>query len=775
MERHDPERMPTLFRFLSGIDRCVEGVYNTLRNDQKQRGITMGATTFAILIGINEYEDSQDLAPLRYAEKDCQDMYQVLTNAAFGIFSKENSKILLGAEASTRAVEAALYTYAVKERSQEDTLLVYFSGHGFLAGDRGLAYLATHDVNIKDIIRNPNAGLQMRRVFEDYFLASPAKNVIFIVDCCHSGALTPISTKAGLDPETRGLIDKSLFSSGAGRVAMVACPPDAVSRESPTLENGIFTHFILRGLKGEAAESDTGEVSLDSLLSFVRIHSPAEQPPGSYGHNYGRIVLSVPGIAETNNQPSSTFQGIASVEAFHPTILPNPIDPYMPFIENILALLTEESKTSSFAEMNVLNIICKSLDAEHAFILKYTDDGWFVKSTSNNSVGHEGYSTAVSRAISIIARSDKFTLKYENVYYPFEDVKNTRRVIVVTPLTKGGSDEYFVVYGIKKNVEILGDVLPRVLQSIFYSTRELTQINIINIESAILDTLRKAYGYVPSKIYERKFELFTERLKTTIIHFEPILYLEPGNLYIASWEALARDPDSISAPGDLFDSAELWGRKFITELDIILLSKAVISYKEALVQARVQRPYEIQDISVNVYPETLLRSSYFRAVQEVLKESRLASNKLFLEISEKSPIPDEVNSIQEFKDRLTNDYIRNLKIGGFAIDDFGVGHASVSRLARLEPEYVKVDRDVLLHGYTETTLKFVLDLATQGRLRFPKVMIEGFDGTSPITLRELYNLGIRYVQGYQIGKSGPKLYRLEKDTAQFLTNLLTLK
>jgi EAL domain-containing protein (putative c-di-GMP-specific phosphodiesterase class I) len=319
---------------------------------------------------------------------------------------------------------------------------------------------------------------------------------------------------------------------------------------------------------------------------------------------------------------------------------------------------------------------------------------------------------------------------------------------------------------------VLSDVFTRIIKSIFSATNELTFLQPLTVESAILDALKENYKHLPLKLYNRRFDLFCDRLRSIAMHFEPILYLEPGNLHINSWEALARDTTSLSAPEDLFNAAKLWGKKFTTELDICFVQKALIGYREALIEAKAQRPYEIQDISVNVYPETLMRSSYKTAVRNALKESKIAANKLYLEISEKTSIPEEVKSIEEFKEKLTNDFIRELKIGGFAIDDFGVGHASVSRLARLEPEYVKIDRDVLEHEYTETIIGFVLQIATQGSLRHPKVMVEGFEGLGHVNLRKLYDLGVRYIQGYLIGKAGPNLYRLEKETAQYLENLL---
>ncbi|MCL1492620.1 MAG: hypothetical protein M1G31_17940 [Pseudanabaena sp. Salubria-1] len=59
------------------------------------------------------------------------------------------------------------------------------------------------------------------------------------------------------------------------------------------------------------------------------------------------------------------------------------------------------------------------------------------------------------------------------------------------------------------------------------------------------------------------------------------------------------------------DRAELWGRRFTTQLDVDLLKLAAKSYRQASIKAKRGRPDEINPLSVNVYPETLMRKIYF--------------------------------------------------------------------------------------------------------------------------------------------------------------------
>jgi hypothetical protein len=140
---------------------------------------------YGVLMGFNKYDDSEHFPELKFAEKDAEDLYDTLTHPEFGNFPRENFTVLTGS-VSTDRVQSALYTNIVRNRKKTDTVLVYYSGHGFIAGDIRDAYLATPEATVNHLLNNPLAGLQVRAL-QDYFLQTDAGTVIFVIDCCHSG------------------------------------------------------------------------------------------------------------------------------------------------------------------------------------------------------------------------------------------------------------------------------------------------------------------------------------------------------------------------------------------------------------------------------------------------------------------------------------------------------------------------------------------------------------------------------------------------------------
>lgn len=54
--------------------------------------------------------------------------------------------------------------------------------------------------------------------------------------------------------------------AGAGRVVIAACDAGEVAHETSSLGHGLFTYYLLEGIKGNADQNQDGEVQLVSEL-----------------------------------------------------------------------------------------------------------------------------------------------------------------------------------------------------------------------------------------------------------------------------------------------------------------------------------------------------------------------------------------------------------------------------------------------------------------------------------------------------------------------------
>lgn len=462
------------------------------------------------------------------------------------------------------------------------------------------------------------------------------------------------------------------------------------------------------------------------------------------------------------------------------TPLNHPLEPYAPFIKRLMHFLGECSLPIA-SPSQILEAIRGALDVDFVAILEQQSGHWEL--IEQSQFNNEGSSPNQNWEETILAQvSDRVSFHSlerssqgaHGIFQSYE-VDGITKFSALVPLSSRQANTLMVIGGVPIGSIVLSDVCGQILISLDIATCEFSNLQVSWAEAAILDDLRRTYGFAPLSLYYRRFELFCDRLSQMQIHFEPVLRLDPDYPYIDSWEALTRDPIIDCAPIDLFEAAELWGDRFMVHLDASLMRQAVESYRYACQFHSGRRHEDIRELSVNVYPPSLMQDEYFESIRRAVQDKLIQPEKLVLEISEKLPLPASSNrasSIEAFKKQLGR-YVRELKVS-FSVDDFGAGHASVSRLTGLNPSYVKIDRELLYQDQesTEITLRFVLDLASSTRLRAPKVVVEGFDEGCPITLGQLYRVGIRYVQGHIIGKASPDLNRLGKNHMTYLKQLI---
>src|SRR5262249_26965872 len=97
---------------------------------------------------------------------------------------------------------------------------------------------------------------------------------------------------AAAGADDRKVMERALeVVQGQGMLIMAACTPHQSAYEDMRVGHGLFTAYLLRGLKGEAA-SASGEVTALSLFDYIARQMGSErQTPMLSGQATGRVVL----------------------------------------------------------------------------------------------------------------------------------------------------------------------------------------------------------------------------------------------------------------------------------------------------------------------------------------------------------------------------------------------------------------------------------------------------------------------------------------------------
>lgn len=215
--------------------------------------------SYAVVIGIAQYQNLEAKDQLQFSTNDAESIYSILISPQGGNFKAENVHKLIGSKATLENMRRELEVWLPAVAKEEDRVLIYFAGHGFLFEGRG--YLAPFDMSLQDISRT---GYPMESLGVVVGSKIKAKNKVLLTDACHSGAIAP-----GTDNQT---LSSSLLSIHKSLFSLTASRDREQSFESPDWGggHGIFTYYVVKGLEREADENADGIVTADELAEYVR-------------------------------------------------------------------------------------------------------------------------------------------------------------------------------------------------------------------------------------------------------------------------------------------------------------------------------------------------------------------------------------------------------------------------------------------------------------------------------------------------------------------------
>jgi len=250
---------------------------------------------WAVVIGIDEYQKTRKL---KFAAKDAQAFsdYLIQNNRV----PKENVTLLLNQEATLARVRSALGTHLKNKAGKEDTVIIFFAGHGAAEmdvtnpdGDGLEKYILPYDADLRDLY---STAVPMREVAH-IFNRIQSERLIFIVDSCYSGASGGRTVSVS---DLRATLSDAFLdrvASGKGRVILSASGPNEVSAESERLGHGVFTYYLLEGLRGRADLDKDGAITVDEAFLYVSRQVPQatdhEQHPVKKGMVEGQLILGI--------------------------------------------------------------------------------------------------------------------------------------------------------------------------------------------------------------------------------------------------------------------------------------------------------------------------------------------------------------------------------------------------------------------------------------------------------------------------------------------------
>ncbi len=217
---------------------------------------------FVVAAGIADYAE---IADLKYGDTDAEMV------ASLFKYSKQPHEIALlrNNQATKNSIIIQLKNYFSRAQ-EEDIVLFYFSGHG------GKGFFYPYDANKSTLITYDD----IRKLL----VGCKARRQVLIADACFSGAIRI---------EEHNTAEK--HEAGKELLFFLSSRTSQMSRELPAIKGGIFTYFLLQGLKGGADSNRDRVITAKELFDFVsprvKEGTNGQQVPVMWGNFSNQMVF----------------------------------------------------------------------------------------------------------------------------------------------------------------------------------------------------------------------------------------------------------------------------------------------------------------------------------------------------------------------------------------------------------------------------------------------------------------------------------------------------
>lgn len=228
---------------------------------------------YALVVGVSKFRNNNvgGLSDLRFADADALSLSKLLQSPLGGAFPADNVLLLINEQATLARLQEAMNSFILKA-GPEDLLLVFFASHGFPdpLAEQNL-YFVTHDTHPD---RMSETAFLMKDFYRILQTNVRARRMILLVDTCHSAGLTVSRgvTSRGLSNNLVNLWAEKFLYNEEGKAVITSSDVNESSQEAPHWGggHGVFTHFLLEGMRGRADIDADHLVTVGELFRYVR-------------------------------------------------------------------------------------------------------------------------------------------------------------------------------------------------------------------------------------------------------------------------------------------------------------------------------------------------------------------------------------------------------------------------------------------------------------------------------------------------------------------------
>jgi hypothetical protein len=225
---------------------------------------------WAIIVGVAKYSK---MPVLNFPDDDAYQFHSFLKSPEGGAIKDEQIRLFIDESATKGNIVNALLDFS-KKATVEDVFIFYYSGHGVPG-----AFIPIDSDGFERQIKY--------KEFLEILKGNKAKSKIIIADACYSGSLMAFkgeNFRVSLDNYYN-----EIHKNKGGLVLFMSSKEQESSIENNGLRQGIFSYYLIKGLKGAANTNNDEFIRIDELFDYVQtnvsFYTNEYQTPVIYGDN----------------------------------------------------------------------------------------------------------------------------------------------------------------------------------------------------------------------------------------------------------------------------------------------------------------------------------------------------------------------------------------------------------------------------------------------------------------------------------------------------------
>ncbi|MBV9470679.1 MAG: caspase family protein [Abitibacteriaceae bacterium] len=229
--------------------------------------------TWAVLVGVSKYQNPQ-INSLNFPASDATSIGETLTDPQLGNIPADHVHLLTNTYATKANIDKQIDTFLKPNVKQGDNVIIFLAGHGVAkgVGTEAKSFLLPSDVRGLTTAALEQSAVDLMK-FSDGLSQLPAAQFTIFVDACREDP-TP---GRGVKGNTRSdVLSRSVqvIPEGADHdfssVTFYACGVGQRAFEDPKFQHGVFTHWILDGIRTAAVPREDGSIDMGILKDYVK-------------------------------------------------------------------------------------------------------------------------------------------------------------------------------------------------------------------------------------------------------------------------------------------------------------------------------------------------------------------------------------------------------------------------------------------------------------------------------------------------------------------------